>query len=127
MVRDPYVRLFIPYRPKRHNDLIAQRCPAVRAAVPRGGLLSASRPEGDVAGRAVLACLARLQPVTLDGKPIAPAFRFADEPKTGVRGIVAYIPVDGMAKGEHMITITRVPSQLGSASPRPPFSIPFWL
>ncbi|MBV9111035.1 MAG: hypothetical protein JO306_16635, partial [Gemmatimonadetes bacterium] len=62
MVRDPYVRLFIPYRPKRHNDLVAEKCPAVRAAVPRGGLLSASRPQGDVAGRAVLACLARLQP-----------------------------------------------------------------
>lgn len=127
MVRDPYVRLFIPYRPGRHNDLIAAKCPAVRAAIPRGGLLSAARPEGDAAGRAVLACLTHLQPVTLDGKPIAPAFHFADEPKTGIRGIVAYIPVDGMAKGQHMLTVARVPPALGSGAPHPPFAIPFWL
>jgi hypothetical protein len=127
MVRDPYVRLFIPYRPKRHNDLIRARCPAVRAAMPDAGFLSAARPRSVAAEQAVLACLASLQPVTLDGKPIAPSFRFADEPKTGVRGIVAYIPVDGMAKGEHLLTIAHVPPILGSDKPLPPYAIPFWL
>lgn len=30
MIRDPYVRLFVPYRPVLYNDVIASRCPGVR-------------------------------------------------------------------------------------------------
>ena len=129
MVRDPYVRLFLPYRPRRHNRLVRERCPQVRAAVPAGGVLGAPRPAGDRAGQAVLACLASLQPVTLDGRSVTPAWRFSTEPKTGVRGIIAYLPVAGLAKGEHMLTITRLPPRdpEEAKKPQPPFSIPFWL
>ncbi|HSU14808.1 hypothetical protein [Longimicrobium sp.] len=131
MVRDPYVRLFIPYQPRRHNELIGQKCGDVREAVPAAGFFSAARPEGDRAGQAVLRCMAALQPVTLDGRPISPAFRFATEPETGARGIVAYIPVDAMPKGEHLLTVSRLPlidpTPAEAREPRPPFSIPFWL
>lgn len=131
MVRDPYVRLFIPYRPRRHNLLLRRRCPAVRAAVPAGGVFSSARPRGDAAERAVLACMAALQPVMLDGRPIAPAFRFTTEPKTGIRGIVAYIPVAGLPKGENLITVASLPladpTPAQAREPRPPFTIPFWL
>ncbi|HEX6748219.1 MAG TPA: hypothetical protein VF092_13065 [Longimicrobium sp.] len=129
MVRDPYVRLFVPYRPRRHNQLVRERCPRVRAAVPAGGVFGAERPEGDRAGQAVLACLASLQPATLDGKPIASAWRFAADPKTGVRGIVAYLPVAALAKGEHVITVAKLPPRdpEEAKKPNPPFAIPFWL
>lgn len=130
MVRDPYVRLFLPYRPRRHNAVIPRRCPEVRGVVAGAGLLSPARPEGDQAGEAVLRCLASLQPVTLDGSAIAPAYRFANDPDTGVRGIVAYIPVDGMAKGGHVLTVAPVPPAdppAPGAKPQPPYSIPFWL
>jgi hypothetical protein len=124
MVRDPYVRLFIPYRPRRHNELVPRHCGRGAA----DSLASAPRPETEGAEAAVLRCLARLQPVTLNGRPVAPAFRFYTQPKTGVRGIAAYIPVAGLPKGENVLVVARLPVTLGrNATPRPPFTIPFWL
>jgi len=121
MVRDPYVRLFIPYRPRRHNALIARRCPGVRAdASPTAA-----------GNAAVLRCLAALQPVTLNGKPLQPAFRFYTHPGTGFRGIVAYIPTAGLPKGENVLSIAQLaipdPTPAEAAVHDPPYSIPFWL
>lgn len=121
MVRDPYVRLFIPYRPRRHNGLIARRCPGVRAGAPSTGAGNA----------AVLRCLASLQPVTLNGRPLQPAFRFYTHPGTGFRGIVAYIPTAGLPKGENVLSIAQLaipdPTPAEAAAHEPPYSIPFWL
>jgi len=30
VIRDPYVKLFIPYYPRRHNPVVEKRCPGVR-------------------------------------------------------------------------------------------------
>jgi hypothetical protein len=123
MVRDPYVRLFIPYRPRRHNELVARRCARGTAVA------STPRPEGEGAEAAVLRCLASLQPVTLNGRPVAAPFRFYTQPGTGVRGIAAYIPVAGLPKGENVLVVARLPllAPDRGAPPRPPFTIPFWL
>jgi hypothetical protein len=131
MVRDPYVRLFVPYRPRRHNALIWERCPGVRAVLPTPGLLRAARPVTDAAERAVLACMGVLQPVTLNGRAITPAWRFTTDPATDLRGIVAYIPVAGLPKGENLLVVARAPAVNPTpgdvARPPPPFAIPFWL
>lgn len=120
IVREPYVRLFIPYRPRRHNDLIARRC---RGVAPNGS--------GELAGTAALQCLASLQPVTLNGKPLQTPWRFYTQPKTGIRGITTYIPTAGLPRGENVLTVSLLPqlepTRAQAAKPRPPFSIPFWL
>ncbi len=120
MVRDPYVRLFIPYRPRRHNALIASRCRAV-----------APDARGEVAGTATLECMARLQPVALNGRPLQTPWRFYTQPKTGIRGILTYIPTATLPKGENVLTVQQLPlvnpSPKDAAKPRPPYSIPFWL
>jgi hypothetical protein len=119
IVRDPYVRLFIPYRPRRHNDLIARRCRGV-----------APNASGELAGAAALECLASLQPVTLNGKPLQTPWRFYTQPNTGIRGIMTYIPTTGLPKGENVLTVSLLPQlepSRAQAKPRPPFSIPFWL
>ncbi|HEX8244832.1 MAG TPA: hypothetical protein VF541_15095, partial [Longimicrobium sp.] len=131
VVRDPYVRLFIPYRPRRHNTLLERNCPVVRDAVRAGGLFSSARPTGQAGTRAVLACMAALQPVMLDGRRITPDFRFGEAPETGIRGIVAYIPVAGLARGEHVLAVAALPlidpTPAEARKPHPPFTIPFWL
>lgn len=125
MVRDPYVRLFIPYRPRRHNALVVARCgrglPAGAAAV--------ARPATEAAEAAVLRCLAALQPVTLNGQPVAAPFRFYTQPGTGVRGIAAYIPVAGLPRGENVLQVGALasPDAPPGTKPAPPFVIPFWL
>jgi hypothetical protein len=126
MVRDPYVRLFIPYRPRRHNELVARHC---RAGAAAGPVASVPRPVTEGAEAAVLRCLASLQPVTLNGRPVAVPFRFYTQPRTGIRGIAAYIPVAGLPKGENVLGVARLPllDPEPGAKPRPPFAIPFWL
>ena len=77
----------------------------------------------------MLRCLASLQPVTLNGRPVAAPFRFYTQPGTGIRGIAAYIPVAGLPKGENVLAVARLPLLVPArgAKPRPPFTIPFWL
>jgi hypothetical protein len=121
MVRDPYVRLFIPYLPRRHNTLIARRCPGVRPGAAHTG----------AGGEAVLRCLASLQPLTLNGKPYAASFRFSTQPQTGFRGIVAYIPTAGLPRGENVLTVAQLAipdaTPAEAAKLATPHSIPFWL
>jgi len=119
IIRDPYVRLFIPYAPRRHNALIARRCPGVpNAAVQNDGWREA-----------VLRCMSRLQPVTLNGRPLAPAWRFYTHPGTGVRGMIAYLPTAGLPKGENLLLVTQLPEPDAKpgAAPAQPYRIPFWL
>ena len=128
MVRDPYVRLFIPYRPRRHNELMAHGCGVPRPRAPRLAPRP-SHPATEAADSAVLACMASLQPVALNGHPVAVPFRFYTQPETGVRGIAAYIPVAGLPRGENVLSVDRLPSPLAKPAdrPPPPFAIPFWL
>ncbi|HET7232731.1 MAG TPA: hypothetical protein VFJ16_22155 [Longimicrobium sp.] len=121
IIRDPYVRLFVPYVPRRHNELVARRCPAVPAAAVRNAGWD----------QAVLRCLAALQPVALNGKPVGPAWHFYTQPETGLRGMIAYLPTAALPKGENVITVAQLPDpEAGPAArrnPDPPYRIPFWL
>jgi len=77
----------------------------------------------------VLACLARIHAVTLDGAPRTDVqFRFYEHPTTGIKGIITYIPADSLARGQHVITVRQPPPEEVTAStPAPgPWVIPFW-
>ena len=132
VVRDPYVRLFIPYQPPRHNPAVAARCPDLRPLEPRGVGLAFGRradPVTDAAAAAVLRGLAALHAVSLDGAP-RPAlrFRFATHPRTGVDGIVAYLPTAELPRGEHQLVVHPAPRRPGGgARPPEPYVIHFWL
>jgi hypothetical protein len=133
LVRDPYVRLFIPYQPPRHNPAVAARCPGVRpleTPATRLSLRNRRPPLSDAAARAALGCLAAIHAVTLNGAPLpALRFRFATHPRTGVSGIVAYIPTAALPRGENVLTVMPPPRRPGSTIRRAlePDIIPFWL
>lgn len=117
IIRDPYVRLFVPYFPRRHNLLISRRCPGVPRRAEQG------------TGAEVLRCMAALQPVTLNGRPLAAAWSFTTEPVSGMRGIVAYIPAATLPRGENVLTVGQLPdpSEAQAKQPATPYRIPFWL
>jgi hypothetical protein len=115
VVRDPFVRLFIPFSPRRHNPAVAERCPGIPAS-------GAAREE------AVIRCLMEIQPVTLDGRPLGdPGFHFYTDPGTGLRGLLAYVPTAGLRAGEHLLVVAPIPRAPGSDTQPPTQYIPFWV
>jgi hypothetical protein len=135
IIKDPYVKLFIPFSPPRHNAAVARSCPGVKPLQDRGVQLGADPYLDDSLVVPVLACLTRLHAVTLDGAQ-QPSLQFAfyEHPRTGLKGMLAYIPVDSLAHGRHVIGVMPVPptelptdsAQLAKASWKQPFLIPFW-
>lgn len=129
IIRDPYVKLFIPYSPARHNALVSRECPGVRPLQDRGFQLGSDPAVPDSLALPVLRCLGRIHAVTLDGTPLAePDFRFYEHPRSGIKGIIAYIPVDSLARGRHVLVVKPAP-RIDAGTPRTPprpYVIPFW-
>ncbi|MBW3571565.1 MAG: hypothetical protein KY467_10700, partial [Gemmatimonadetes bacterium] len=136
VVRDPYVKLFIPYTAERHGAAFAEDCPQV-APLSRGGVrMDMGGPPRAAQVQAVMECWMRLQPVTLNGAAVRPDFRFYTQPQSGLRGILAYIPVQGLPRGENVITVGQAPrpqsderirERIRGSAPTPPHYIRFWL
>lgn len=135
IVRDPYVKLFVPYSPQRHNVALARECPGLRPLQAQGVQLGAETAVADSLAVPALRCLARIHAVTLDGAPRPDIdFAFYEHPGTGLRGILAYIPVDSLPRGRHVITVMPAPpaelptdsAALARAEWRKPYVIPFW-
>jgi len=128
VIRDPYVKLFIPYSPSRHNAVMAQRCPKLHVLQQRGLQIGADPPVPDSLAIPVLECLSNLHEVTLNGVRLRdPDFRFYEHPRTGLKGIIAYIPADSLPRGRNVITVKPVPrADDKPATPPRPWVIPFW-
>lgn len=124
IIREPYIRLFVPYVPRRLNAVIEESCPAVQA------IEVSDVASEDQRRQAVLACVASIYAPTLNGAPIAGlALDFATDPASGLGGFVAYIAVDRLAPGRHEI-ILELPKLRSDPPPAPTedprFRIPFW-
>ena len=131
VVRDPYVKLFIPYYPRRHNPALRRQCPGVKPLQEEG--LEFENPNEAAppaaATRQVLQCLAQIHRVTLDGQPVPGLqFQFATHPRSGLRGIVGYIPAANLAPGSHLLRVEAVPRPEPRKGERPPdpYLIRFW-
>lgn len=135
VVRDPYVKLFIPYTPRRHGKAFAESCPQAPELSRSGLRMNVDGPPDAAGVQAVLECWMRLQPVTLNGSPLRTDFRFYTHPESGLRGIVAYIPTAGLPRGENLLTVgtspratsdTRIRNRVRRTPPEPHY-IRFWL
>lgn len=136
IIRDPFVKLFIPYVPRRHNAALPARCPGLRP-LHEGGFRLGRRDEqmDEAAMMAVLECLAALHQVTLNGDPLHdPQLQFYTHPQTGLRGVILYIPTEGLPRGRNLLAVQQAPRAeerdgAGSDGARPddPYIIPFWL
>ncbi len=135
IIRDPYVKLFVPFSPPRHNAAVARTCPTLKPLQDRGVSIGADPFLDDSLVMPVLACLTKIHAVTLDGAPQpSVSFAFYEHPGTGLKGMIAYIPVDSLPHGRHVISVLQVPpaelptdsAALAKASWRQPLVIPFW-
>lgn len=135
VVDGPFLRLFIPYVPRRDDDALAERCPTVRARLGGGISLRRARnldraltPEQEQAARAALVCFQELYEIRLDGVRVAgSSVRFARHPQTGIAGLAARLPVGSLTSGEHILRITRpVAEPDDEKGPPIEYVIPFW-
>lgn len=127
-IREPFVRLFVPYIPRRHGPAIERACGGVQ---PLGGtgprLLGRDPPAAPPARvQAVLDCLERIHPVRLNGEPVDPGFRLYTDPASGRRGVVAFLPVEALPPGENRLTVGAV-ADAEDPQAAAPHEIPFWV
>lgn len=133
IVTDPYLKLFIPYYPRRHNPLLAKACPDL-VTLSKSGFDAgkASKLEDPQIERAS-ACLASLFPISIDGSDVSNKhFDFTVEQGSGLEGIVTFLPIEGLRKGRHELEILAPPKvrHIGEDDETPEpvrHLIPFWL
>jgi hypothetical protein len=78
--------------------------------------------------------MAKVHAVKLDGNALDLDFAFHEHSATGLRGVVAYIAIDSLAPGRHVLTVMPVPpnelptdsTALANAPWKQPWVIPFW-
>jgi hypothetical protein len=127
IIRDPYVKLFIPYSPMRHNDDVAARCPTLRPLQDRGIQMGSEPAAPDSAVVPVLRCLAEIHRVTLNGTLIPdPDFRFYEHPGTGIKGIITYLAADSLPRGRNVLVVQPAPVPAEPQRKLRPYVIPFW-
>lgn len=135
IVRDPYVRLFIPYSPQRHNATLLRECPGLKPLQQSGLQFGGDTPVPDSLAVPALQCLAKVHAVKLDGVALGSIdFAFYEHPGTGLRGIVAYIGIDSLSRGRHVLTVMPIAPRvlptdsaaLANAPWKQPYVIPFW-
>lgn len=125
-IADPYLRLFVPYLPRRVDAMIARDCPAATAAITD---LPEAERDAAVAARtdALLACAAAtLHPVSLDGAPIEGLrYDIGQDSQSGMRGFVAMIDVRDLPRGRHQLSVSR-PAREQHEEAADLTVIPFW-
>jgi len=108
----PYLELFVPFIPRLHGPAMERACPA------------ALLPAADRRPR--LQCLSRLIAIQVDGKPVAVELLEGTDPRTGQPGVLAMLPIAGLAPGRHELSLLE-PRRRGDAAPAPRrYRIPFW-
>lgn len=120
VIRGPYVRLVVPYEPRRDDAAIRRTCPGALA----------SQTATRVAR--LLDCLQRLHAVTLDGKPVAMRFDSSRDARTERPALLGMIDVRDLARGRHELRIASPPVDRDEVEATPPVDrrqfhrIAFW-
>lgn len=133
IVTEPYLKLFIPYNPRRHNRLLAEVCPNLQPLSKNGLDAGKAAKLEDTQVQEAAGCLGSLFQITLDGKQLMEShFDFTIEQGTGLEGVVTFLPVDGLESGRHELMIL-APPKPGKTKEAPiapetvRHLIPFWL
>lgn len=116
----PYLKLVVPYQPRRDEAAMRDRCGK-----------ETRKLAGTELAMAQLACLQGLHPATLDGKPLTDLrYEIASDSRTDRPALLAMIDVRRLAPGRHELRIARPPRAArppDKDDPDPGFdTIAFW-
>ena len=131
VVRGDWLRLFVPFQPRRDPAALQATCGTPMLASPGPDV-----PENDMARVAAdasrawtLDCLARVYAPELDGTPVPNLhFDVAEDERSGFRGVMAMIDVASLAPGRHELLVRRARSPKAAPDDPvpPPHRIVFW-
>jgi hypothetical protein len=106
VVTGPYLRLVVPYDPRRDAPALQRDC----AAAGNGEAAAA----GAGTSQALFQCLQRLHPASLDGTPLAGLqYALGSDARTDRPALVAMIDVRGLAPGRHELQLMQPPRDDG--------------
>ncbi len=91
----PYLRLFVPYIPRQYNAVLQTQCPQAL------GKKAANTGAG-------LTCLSKLLAISIDGNLMTVDLMASSDPRTGQRGMIAMIPIEGLESGKHELSLVSV-------------------
>lgn len=125
-VRGPYLRLFVPYVPRRVQPTIEAECPAATVDTDREDYAEGKAAE-QARVDALLDCIAtQVHPLVLDSQPVAGLrYDLGRDPVSGLRGFVAMLDVRALPLGRHQLEVIR-PQRKDDDDPTEPAVIPFW-
>jgi hypothetical protein len=130
IVEDPYLVLSIPYYPRRHNQLIRERCPDLQPFRPSGFVFGQANPPDASAVAATIGCLASLFEIELDASLLVDLeFDYTRDPGIGRESIVTYIPISNLEPGRHELVVVAPSHEMGRGDPDAEpdrHLIPFW-
>ncbi len=110
IIRGPYLRVYLPYRPRRHNPLMDKACPLT-------GPVADQMP-------ASAACLGGLHTLFLDeGTLDGLTFDFTRDAGSDFVGLVSYLDVRTLAPGRHELRIDAPGRDEGTTTT---YRIPFY-
>ncbi|MEO6228011.1 MAG: hypothetical protein ABIO61_09200 [Thermomonas sp.] len=122
VVTGPYLKLVVPYEPRRDG-------PALRRDCPVSGKTSSER------NASLLTCLGNLHPVSIDDRPIAnQRYEPASDPRTDRPALLTMIDIRLLAQGRHELRVGRAPALTPSSAEKDAaassntdrYIIPFW-
>ncbi|MDH5832785.1 hypothetical protein [Luteimonas kalidii] len=119
-ISEAHLRLFIPHQPQRDNALARERCRGLER-----GRNAASGPD---AARLAVTCVGTLWTATLDGQPVPlDGFVPMERRDLGLRGLVGYLDVSGLAPGRHDLRLLwNAEGGDSGRLRRREYFIPFW-
>ena len=107
-----YLQLVVPYRPERFNPMIERHCTASPAEAQQLSEALQADPSAQrrTLEQRVLDCMRRQLDIRLDGsEPGAVDLVFSTDPGTGLRALMAVVPIRDLATGRHELTLARIP------------------
>lgn len=123
IIDDQVLRVFVPYRMRRFDEVLRADCPAAAAAATGTDTLAQR-----AAPRAVVDCFAKLLQPRMDGAPVAGAsWWLGTDAASEQRGFVLMVPLRDVAEGPHILGLNEIRRVDEKARDKPDtYAIPFF-
>jgi hypothetical protein len=123
VIEDQVLRVFVPYRIRRFDEVLKARCPKAAAAMAATDTIAVR-----ARAQTVLDCFVPMLNPRIDGATVAGASSWlGTDAASSQRGFVLMVPLRGVTEGAHVLNLSEVPRADEPATTTPQqYAIPFY-